>query len=213
MTEEPYQNIIMPSITDIMIDKLTAFAPRTIGIKFYKERKDGVKKEHTREVAKQWFDINEIFKKCNNFDNLKERYIKLSKFEINQRGLNNVTYNDCLKDSFECALEYLRGGSYDKELNENLKKGIKKLDSFVNVSIDSNYFVEAAVNTIELISRIFCDDSIEYDKLVKKSQKNMPYSEFIKENDLKLSVQKVRFNNKDDRERFIKSIRVINEYI
>ena len=110
LTEEPYQNIIMPSITDIMIDKLTAFAPRTIGIKFYKERKDGVKKEHTREVAKQWFDINEIFKKCNNFDNLKERYIKLSKFEINQRGLNNVTYNDCLKDSFECALEYLRGG-------------------------------------------------------------------------------------------------------
>ena len=107
----------------------------------------------------------------------------------------------------------MRGGSYDKELNENLKKGIKKLDSFVNVSIDSNYFVEGAVNTIELISRIFCDDSIEYDKLVKKSQKNMPYSEFIKENDLKLSVQKVRFNNKDDRERFIKSIRVINEYI
>ena len=40
----------------------------------------------------------------------------------------------------------------------------------------------------------------------------MPYS-VIKENDVKLSVQKVRFNNKDDREKFIKSIRVINEYI
>lgn len=36
-TEPPYKIVNVPSITDIMIDKLTAFAPNTIGVKYFRE--------------------------------------------------------------------------------------------------------------------------------------------------------------------------------
>lgn len=212
-TEEPYKIVFMPSITDIMIDKLTAFAPRTIGVKFYREQENGEKKDHTREVAKQWFDINEIFKKCDDFTNLKSRYIRFSKFEIEQRKLKNIKSEDCLEDTFECALEYLKGGVNNKELNTNLKKGIRKLTSFVNVSIESNYFIECSVNVIELISRVFCEDIIEYDKYIEKSKSELSFESFIKEKGMKSALQKVVINNGDDRERFVKSLRVISNFL
>ena len=41
----------MPSITDIMIDKLTLLHQERLD-KFYKERKDGVKKKSTQEGCK-----------------------------------------------------------------------------------------------------------------------------------------------------------------
>jgi hypothetical protein len=213
LTSDPYDNVLMPSLTDIMIDKLTAFAPRTIGVKFFRKFDDEEYKDFTREVVKQWFDINEIFKKCENFTNLNNRYIKFSDFEIEQRELLDKNYLDCLTDTFECALEYLNESSKNKELISNLKKGIRRLNAFVNIDITSNYFIEASVNVIELISRVLCDEVDAYNKYVEESKEKFPYEQFIKDKGVKLAVQKVFVNNKEDRERFVKSLRVIDIFL
>lgn len=213
LTTDPYANVSMPSVTDIMIDKLTAFAPRTIGVKFFRKLDDGEIKDFTREVAKQWFDVNEIFKKCEDFSNLNNRYIKFSDFEIEQRELLDKNYVDCLADTFECALEYLNESSKNKELITNLKKGIRRLNAFVNIDITNNYFIEASVNVIELISKVLCDEVNEYDQYVEKSKEKSPYDQFIEDKRVKLAVQKVIVNNKQDRDRFVRSLRVINEFL
>lgn len=212
LTTDPYDNVSMPSVTDILIDKLTAFAPRTIGVKFFRKLDDN-EKDFTREVVKQWFDINEILKKCESFTNLNSRYIKFSDFEIEQRELLDKNYLDCLADTFECALEYLNESSKNKELINNLKKGIRRLNAFVNIDITSNYFIEAAVNVIELISRVLCDEFNTYNQHVEESKENFPYEQFIKDKGVKLAVQKVFVNNKEDRERFVKSLRVIDTFL
>lgn len=65
---------------------------------------------------------------------------------------------DCLVDIFECVLEYLNELFKNKELINNLKKGIRRLNVFVNIDIIFNYFIEVVVNVIELIFRVLCDE-------------------------------------------------------
>jgi predicted nucleotidyltransferase component of viral defense system len=207
---EPYIAVRIPSITDILVDKLTAFAPKTIGVKFERISDDG-SRDHSREVIKQWFDINELYRKCDDLNNLQARYIKLSKFEIEQRELS-LDYVICLNDTFDVVLNYLSKGKKDPEVYNKITKGIRRLNSFVNIELTGSYFISASVNVIELISKVLCDDDTRYQKILTDSKERLPYEEFTRTKQLKKIVDLVKANNKLDWERFIMSVRVINEF-
>lgn len=174
---EPYLYVSLPSITDIMIDKLTAFAPNTIGVRFERVSKEGAFRDQSREVIKQWFDVNELYKNFTDKENLKMRYISLSKFEIEQRNLE-IDYTACLTDTISVVLCFLSKGKRNPETFEKMKKGIRSLKSFVNTDLDESYFISASVNIIELISYIFCDSPFEYNELFEKSRKEIVYEDF-----------------------------------
>lgn len=207
---EPYIAVRIPSITDILMDKLTAFAPKTIGVKFDRIS-DDISRDHSREVIKQWFDVNELYQKCDDINNLQARYIKLSKFEIEQRELS-LDYVICLKDTFDVVLSYLSKGKKDPEVYIKITKGIRRLSSFVNIELTGSYFISASVNVIELISKVLCDDDTRYQKILTDSKERLPYEEFTRTKQLKNIVDLVKVNNKLDWERFIMSVRVINEF-
>lgn len=202
----------LPSITDIMIDKLTAFAPNTIGVRFERVSKEGAFRDQSREVIKQWFDVNELYKNFTDKENLKMRYISLSKFEIEQRNLE-IDYTACLTDTISVVLCFLSKGKRNPETFEKMKKGIRSLKSFVNTDLDESYFISASVNIIELISYIFCDSPFEYNELFEKSRKEIVYEDFIGQMGIKKIVDLVRVNNTTDRDRLIKSLRVVSNFI
>lgn len=207
-TVEGFDLVSIPSITDIMIDKLTAFAPNTIGVKFERKSNDGKPRDRSREVIKQWFDINEMYQKCTDFTNLFQRYQNLAAFEIRQRGITNDLV-DCLKDSLNICLIFLAQGQRDNDTYLKIRKGIRRLNGFVNIDLTDSYFITAAVNVAVLISKVLCDDIEEYTKTYEKSKEELPFEDFAKANNLKKIVALVKANNTNDRDRFVLALRVI----
>lgn len=205
-------DVLIPSITDIMIDKLTAFAPNTIGVKFERILNDGTIKDHSREVIKQWFDINELYQKCNDLTKLKQRYQKLANFEIEQREIKE-DFASCLKDTLNMCLVFLDKGQRDAKNYEKILKGIRRLRFFVNLELTESYLITASVNVVVLISKVFCEDEEEYKKISDESKTIQPYEDFIKNNKLKNIIKLINANSSQDREKFILALRVIFKYI
>jgi len=70
-----------PTIDSICGDKLTAFAPNTIGIPY--EKSGG---SATLEIIKQLFDIGHLFKKVSDLGAIRSSYIKVGRREGGYRG-------------------------------------------------------------------------------------------------------------------------------
>jgi len=209
-TKDPYSLVRVPSIADIMIDKLTAFAPDTIGVRFERVNSVGEIRDCSREVVKQWFDVNELYQKNNDFQNLNQRYQSLAVFEISHRELGD-NYIDCLLDTQELVLTFLSKGNRDSVKYQKIRRGINRLNSFVNIPLNESYFISASVNVIELISRVLCSNDETYQSMLNQSKSKEPYQEYISTHQLKGITAYVIANNKNDRERFVSSMRVINE--
>ncbi|MDR0832332.1 MAG: nucleotidyl transferase AbiEii/AbiGii toxin family protein [Bacillales bacterium] len=211
-TNSPYILVNIPSITDIMIDKLTAFAPNTIGVKYFREY-GNIKKERKREVIKQLFDVNELFLSCKNFSNLNIRYQKLAKFELEQRELSGSTYIDCLKDSLDTLLIYLSKGSRNKKVYNYLLDGLNGFKVFPNILVGAVYMTLACVNIIELISFVLCDNQELYESIYEKSKEKILYDNFVKEKQLQAVAKSAKAISHNEWNRVIRSLRVISNYI
>ena len=88
-----------PSIEEMLADKLTAFAPHTIGINFFNENFSNDKR---LEVIKQFYDVSNLFDVARDFKLVKETYLKAANEEISFRDINS-NHTDCLLDSFNSA--------------------------------------------------------------------------------------------------------------
>jgi len=128
----------VPFINSILADKLTAFAPNTIGIPFDEDsvaRKVG--------IIKQLFDISNLFDFADDLDKIKNSYKKLHSFEC---GLRNTTYNieetlnDSLETSYLICQSGLRGSIFNNEL-EILRFGCKNLKNYL---LDGTFSLEQA---------------------------------------------------------------------
>lgn len=62
----------IPSLEDMLGDKLTAFAPHTSGIPFFKNGKP-----FSMEIMKQLFDVSSIIDRINNLDIVSSTFHKL----------------------------------------------------------------------------------------------------------------------------------------
>jgi predicted nucleotidyltransferase component of viral defense system len=76
-----------PSVDAITGDKLTAFAPNTIGIPYYKG-----KEPFTMEICKQLFDLSRLFEKISNLEVVSKSFMLHAKQEIAfRKNINNKT--------------------------------------------------------------------------------------------------------------------------
>lgn len=117
--------VSIPSINDLLADKLTAFAPNTIGILF------GIDK--SMEIIKQLFDISFLFDSVNDFRKTLSTYKKIYSQQNNYRG-NKFTIEEVLKDTFIAASKIclldLKSNVEDKASAE-LRTGIKSINNFL----------------------------------------------------------------------------------
>ena len=115
--------ITMPTFDAILGDKLTAFAPKTTGILYSKNR--------PVEIIKQLYDIAFLFDNITNLEIVRSSYNKVVKEEIGFRKLD-ITANEVLEDTWNTCYTLAERDTKSEDFN-HLQLGIR---NFTNFTID-----------------------------------------------------------------------------
>lgn len=123
----------IPSADSITGDKLTAYAPNTVGIRFRVEHADGGVTEKQMEVMKQLFDIGILFDRLTNLTHFRQSFETTSKKEITYRVELNLTVEDILNDIIDTSLMIASlGKSFDPKGDyPHIATGINQLKSYI----------------------------------------------------------------------------------
>lgn len=127
----------IPSLEDMLGDKLTAFAPHTTGIPFYKNGKP-----FSMEIMKQLFDVSSILDRINNLEIVNRTFQELVPIELGYRGLNTLAPQYVLKDAYETAMNICLYGALNKQEYNYLVDGAHRVNGFILIE---NYTMERAV--------------------------------------------------------------------
>jgi predicted nucleotidyltransferase component of viral defense system len=134
-TDEPVQTVKVPTQDAILGDKLTAFAPSTIGIP-YKNNKD-------MEIIKQLFDVYQLIAEQTNPENVLRNYEAVAKKQISYHEMT-ITHSEVLQDTIDTAIILAKREKNigdDKIKFDELQDGIKK---FKNQLMTGNFNIEQA---------------------------------------------------------------------
>lgn len=140
--------VTVPSIDSITGDKLTAFAPNTIGIPYFKGKD---KQSFSMEICKQLYDLGRLFEQIGNIRELSDSFKAFAEQEIAYRKNENpdseLTPQDVLKDTIAtCRILAKRGsGSHDeKKKFAELQRGIRSFGTGFLMS--GTFRIDDAVN-------------------------------------------------------------------
>lgn len=151
--------VVIPSTGSLLGDKLTAFAPNTIGIPFQYESKSGLLINKTLEVAKQFIDIYALLMQEIDFLDVIESYLKIANDEIRYRGLS-ITAKDGLLDTFSSTLAIISKGKYLPDQYRLLIEGFDKLQNHVlGISVNGEAAVLYSASIMLLIAKIFTNET------------------------------------------------------
>jgi hypothetical protein len=156
--------VTVPTIEAITGDKLTAFAPNTIGIPYFKGKD---KQPFSMEICKQLFDLSKLFENIVDIEMVAKSFMAFAKQEINYQKNGNpeneLTPEKVLQDTIDtCLIIAKRGGGSDDEKQKfaELQRGIKAFDfGFLmsgNFRIDNA--VPAAARIAYLATKILVND-------------------------------------------------------
>ena len=124
--DHPIQ-VRVPTVDQLLGDKLTAFAPRTIGVLFDPEA--------TTQIAKQLFDIGQLFEAAKDLGTVQNTFDRICQDQIGYRG-NKHTKAEVLEDMFGISVAFCRRGlakdrAEDVEPCNLLQDGIAKLGNYL----------------------------------------------------------------------------------
>ncbi len=139
--------VTVPSVDSITGDKLTAFAPNTIGIPYFKGKD---KQSFSMEIIKQLFDLSKLFEKINKIEIVASSFRAFAEYEIEYRKNKNPDF-ECtpeavLKDTIStCLIITKRGAGSNEEKNkfDELQKGIRAFGS--GFLMTGNFRIDDAV--------------------------------------------------------------------
>lgn len=126
-----------PCLEDITGDKLTAFAPYTTGIPYFKGE-DSM----SMEIIKQLYDIGNLADNVSDIENIKSTFKTFAVTELSYRELDNLTEEDVIEDIYQTALCVVTRGADGKGNFEELQKGIQRISRFV---FSESYHIEKAI--------------------------------------------------------------------
>ena len=106
----------IPTIEALLGDKLTAFAPNTVGVPFLTTNDH----DHSLQVVKQLFDIGQLFNVANDYKIISNSYNSSFELENSYREVK-CTIEEALDDTAETALELCRLGLKKHTPNETSK--------------------------------------------------------------------------------------------
>ena len=127
----------VPSIGDILGDKLTAFAPDTTGIPYYKNDKLA-----TLEIIKQLYDVGRLFDRITSLEITSQAFTKIAPLELSYRGFPTDDLNPIFEDIRSTALNISTRGLVDKDKFSLLQKGINSISPFMYLGA---YHIEEAI--------------------------------------------------------------------
>lgn len=129
--------VTVPTVEDLLGDKLTAFAPNTTGIPYFRGTDS-----KSMEIIKQLFDIGNLFDKAEKLNILQSTFQKLADIELTYRDQKKCTINDVLEDIHQTSLSIATRGNDGNGNFEELQSGIQRVKDFI---FSENYHLEKAI--------------------------------------------------------------------
>lgn len=129
-------SVKVPSIGDILGDKLTAYAPNTTGIPYIKNGIDA-----SMEIIKQLYDIARLFDKVENLETTAKSFERISEVELSYRNMENnpkLIFEDIRQTSLCLTTRGLDGNGQF----ESLQRGIQRIKSLM---FQSRYLIDDAI--------------------------------------------------------------------
>jgi predicted nucleotidyltransferase component of viral defense system len=137
ITSDEKVTVNIPSYEDLLGDKLTAFAPSTTGIPYFRDETS-----MSMEIIKQLFDIGNLFEVVDDLKVIIATFHKIAKTELAYRLLENVNVAKVLEDIYQTSLCLtLRGADGIGEFDQ-LQQGITRLRDFI---FYESYHLEKAI--------------------------------------------------------------------
>ena len=127
----------VPGKADMLGDKLTAFAPNTTGIPYFKGEKDC-----SMEIIKQLFDVASLFDVTDDVIIVSETFRKFATVELQYRNLNPENIAQVLDDIFQTSLCICLKGHLEPETFKLLQTGTKRIQSFIH---SEKYNIDSAI--------------------------------------------------------------------
>ncbi len=162
-TDNPYADVSVPSVDEMLGDKLTAFAPKTIGI-LYPQPTDKYSKHI--EIIKQLYDVSKLFDCMEDIDVVRSTYTKVAEIQIKNRKLN-LTFKETLKDTIE-ACKLILTQNKKNRADEEYRQIKRGYEGFKHYTTNEFRFTElqiiAAKAYILAVKVLFDDASVEEEK-------------------------------------------------
>ena len=117
----------VPCTADLLGDKLTAFAPHTTGIPFYKG-----KRNCSMEIMKQMFDIASLLDITPDMQWTNETYRRLAEIEMDYRGISGHDIKSVAEDTIEAALCISTNGFGNENDFRFYADGITRVRNFIH---------------------------------------------------------------------------------
>lgn len=127
----------VPCLEDLLGDKLTAFAPNTTGIPYFKKENS-----MSMEIIKQLYDIGNLFDMVNDMSIIKATFYRFATTELIYRTTNELTVEDVLEDIYQSSLCIASRGTDGKGDFKQLQLGIRRISSFI---FSENYHIEKSI--------------------------------------------------------------------
>ncbi len=137
ITNEPPVMVNLPSHEDLLGDKLTAFAPYTTGIPFFKGERNC-----SMEIIKQLFDVASLFDVTENLNITRTTFSKIAALELQYRHKEPDNTLQVLDDIYQTALCICMRGQQDPDEYRLLQDGIRRIGNFM---IGDKYTLDSAI--------------------------------------------------------------------
>lgn len=130
-------SVNVPCSADLLGDKLTAFAPNTTGIPYFKGEKNC-----SMEIIKQLFDIASLFDITDDLTIVSDTFQKFAAVELQYRELDHKDITQVLDDIYQTSLCICMKGQVDPENFTLLQDGVKRIQNFIH---SEKYNIDSAV--------------------------------------------------------------------
>lgn len=127
----------VPGSADLLGDKLTAFAPNTTGIPYFKGEKNC-----SMEIIKQLFDIASLFDITYDLTIVSDTFQKFATVELQYRELDPENITQVLDDIYQTSLCICLKGQADSEIFTLLQDGVRRIQNFIH---SEKYNIDSAV--------------------------------------------------------------------
>ncbi|MCK5816538.1 MAG: nucleotidyl transferase AbiEii/AbiGii toxin family protein [Candidatus Marinimicrobia bacterium] len=119
-------NVSVPSPEDLLGDKLTAFAPETTGIPYYKN-----KQSMSMEIIKQLYDIGSLFNIAEDMNIVSSTFRTFAEVELNYRQHDDLDVEDVMDNIYDTSLHIVSNGLLGKGNYNELFKGVKRIKNYI----------------------------------------------------------------------------------
>lgn len=161
----------MPCVNSITGDKLTAYAPNTIGVPYQMGKE--------KEIIKQLFDIATLFELIDDIELVKKSFGLTAVEEIKYRTEKQINIEHVLRDTIETGILLSRREKQlegDQAKYDELIKGLKQFNDFV---FDSNFKIEKALVASARAAYIAVVILHDYKGALNKFTEDIPTEEYL----------------------------------